>query len=302
MFIPESVSRFPGKKTKKYQKSLFFCKLLQDIIKKSRWLPEVNKVEDYITVDGKRLEMNWYGPSPGEAPTLVFLHHGLGCAAMWRDYPERLAAAVGCGALVYSRWGYGCSDPCSLPRSVRFMHEEGLEVLPELLEVAGIGQCLLIGQSDGASIAIIYAGGTTAKPLLGIITEAPHVFFEKQTMLGIQQAKQAYQGGDFRKKLEKYHGSNTDCAFWGWNDTWLHPDFVEWDIQKYLPGIKVPMLVIQGENDEYGTGAQVRAIESYAGAGADTLILPGCGHAPHQEQETVTFKAMKDFILSILRG
>jgi pimeloyl-ACP methyl ester carboxylesterase len=251
-------------------------------------------------VGGKHLEINWYGPSPVDAPTLVFLHHGLGCAAMWRDYPEKLAAAVGCVALVYSRLGYGGSDPCSLPRSVRFMHEEGLEVLPELLEVEGIRQCILIGHSDGASIAIIYAGGTTAKSLLGVITEAPHVFFEKQTRLGIENAKKAFESGDLRRKLEKYHGSNTDCAFWGWNDTWLHPDFVTWDIQEYLPGIKVPMLVIQGEEDEYGTGAQVKAIEKYAGAGAEAVILPGCGHAPHQEQEPATFEAMKDFILSIL--
>jgi pimeloyl-ACP methyl ester carboxylesterase len=261
-----------------------------------------NKVEDYITIGGKRLEINWYGPSPGEAPTLVFLHHGLGCAAMWRDYPGKLAAAVGCGALVYSRLGYGRSDPCSLPIQVRFMHEEGLDVLPGVLEVTGIRQCILIGHSDGASIAIIYAGGTTAKPLLGIITEAPHVFFEKRTMLGIQKAKKSYQGGDLRKKLEKYHGSNTECAFWGWNDTWLHPDFLKWDIQEYLPGIKVPMLVIQGEDDEYGTGAQVKAIERYAGAGAETVILPGCGHAPHLEQETAAFKVMTDFISRIFRS
>jgi pimeloyl-ACP methyl ester carboxylesterase len=258
------------------------------------------KESPLAAVGGKRLEINRYGPSPGEAPTLVFLHHGLGCAAMWRDYPVKLAAAVGCGALVYSRLGYGRSDPCSLPRSVRFMHEEGLEVLPEVLEVAGIGQCILIGHSDGASIAVIYAGGTTAKPLLGVITEAPHVFFEKQTMLGIQKAKKAYESGDLREKLEKYHGSNTDCAFRGWSDAWLRPDSVKWDIQEYLPGIKVPMLVIQGEDDEYGTGAQVKAIERYAGAGADAVILPGCGHAPHLEQETVTFNVMKDFILRTL--
>ncbi len=256
-------------------------------------------MEDYIAVGGHRLETNWYGPLPGDAPTLVFLHHGLGCAAMWRDFPGKLAAAVDCGALVYSRLGYGRSDPCSLPRSVRFMHEEGLQVLPELLDAAGIRQCILIGHSDGASIAVIYAGGTTAKPLRGIITEAPHVFFETQTMRGIQKAKEAYENGDLREKLEKYHGSNTDCAFWGWNHTWLHPDFVSWDIQEYLPHIKVPMLVIQGEDDEYGTDEQVKAIKRYAGAGAEAVILPGCGHAPHLEQEAASLKAMKDFILRI---
>ncbi|MFH1481517.1 MAG: alpha/beta hydrolase, partial [Pseudomonadota bacterium] len=203
-------------------------------------------------VDEKRLETAWYGPPPDKAPTLVFLHEGLGCVAMWHDFPAKLSSATGCGALVYSRLGYGRSDPCPLPRPVRFMHDEGLQVLPALLEVAGIRQCILIGHSDGGSIAIIYAGGTSAIPLRGLITESAHVFCEERTVRSIQIAGENYKKGRLRKKLEKYHGDNVDCAFWGWNGAWLHPDFKNWNLEEYLPGIDVPMLVIQGEHDEYG--------------------------------------------------
>jgi pimeloyl-ACP methyl ester carboxylesterase len=253
------------------------------------------------TAGSKRLEVDWYGPPPDEAPTLVFLHHGLGCASMWRDYPSKLAEAAGCGALVYSRLGYGRSDPCSLPREVSFMHKEGLEILPQLLEMTGIKQCILIGHSDGGSIAIIYAGGTRAKPLKGVIAEAPHVFFEERTGQGIKKAKLAYENGNLKDKLKKYHGNNTDCAFWGWNDVWLHPDFIKWDIREYLSGIKVPLLVIQGEDDEYGTSAQVEAIDYSAGSGSESVILPGCGHTPHKEKETIVFKRTTDFILKSLK-
>lgn len=134
------------------------------------------KQTEYISIDGKRLETVWHGPSPRDAPTLVFLHEGLGCVTMWGDFPARMAAATGCGAFVYSRLGYGNSDPCVLPRPIRFMHDEGRDVLPRVLDVAGIRECILIGHSDGGSIAIIYAGGTKAIPLRGLITEAAHVF------------------------------------------------------------------------------------------------------------------------------
>ena len=252
-----------------------------------------------LTLDGKRLEVVWHGPAPEDAPTLVFLHEGLGCVAMWRDYPAKLAAATGCGALVYSRLGYGRSAPCSLPRSLRFMHDEGLQVFPALLECAGVRDCVLIGHSDGGSIALIYAGGTAAPPLRGVITEAPHVFCEELTVRSIQKAKESYEKGDLRQKLQKYHGANTDCAFWGWNGAWLHPDFVNWNLEEYLPHITVPMLVIQGEDDEYGTAAQVEAIARQAGAGAEVLMVPQCGHAPHREQEAVTFPAMVRFIMRV---
>lgn len=251
---------------------------------------------EYLTVAGKRLEVAWHGPTPGEAPTLVFLHEGLGCVAMWRDFPAELAAATGCGALVYSRLGYGRSDPCSLPRPVRYMHDEGLHVLPELLDVAGIRECILIGHSDGGSIAIVYAGGTPATPLRGLITEAAHVFCEPLTLRSIREAKLAYTEGGLRGKLQKHHGQNTDCAFWGWNGAWLDPEFEHWNLEEYLPRIEVPTLAIQGEDDPYGTPAQVEAIARQSGA--EVLMLPACGHCPHRDQHDTTLRAMRDFVLS----
>jgi len=255
-----------------------------------------------LAVGGKRLEVAWHGPSPGEAPTLVFLHEGLGCVALWRDFPAILAEATGCGALVYSRLGYGRSDPCDLPRPVRYMHDEGLTVLPELIEAAGIRECILVGHSDGGSIALIYAGGTPAAPLRGVICEAAHVVCEDITARSIQQAGVAYREGDLRAKLAKYHGENVDGAFWGWHDAWLHPDFREWDLTEYLPDIGVPMLVLQGEDDPYGTSAQVEAIERGAGGEIEVLMLPDCGHCPHLEQREATLRAMAAFVSRALGG
>jgi len=254
---------------------------------------------EYLIADGKRHEAIWHGPSPDEATTLVFLHEGLGCVSMWRDFPERLAGATGCSALVYSRTGYGRSDPCALPRSIHFMHDEGRKVLPELLKSAGIRKCILVGHSDGGSIAIIYAGSVATIPILGLITESTHVFYEEKTVDAIRKTGELFNKGDLRRKLKKYHGDNVDCAFWGWNGAWLHPDFRHWNLEEYVPGIKVPMLVIQGENDEYGTPAQVESIARLSGAGAEVLMLSNCGHNPHKEQDAVVFQAMKNFICRI---
>ena len=254
----------------------------------------------YLTVDGRRLETFWHGPSPKVAPTLVFLHEGLGCAEMWRDFPAKLADATGCGALVYSRLGYGRSEPCHLPRPVRFMHDEALSVLPRLLAAAEIQECILVGHSDGGSIAIIYAGGTTAPQLKGLITEAAHVFCEEVTLASIRRANSAYERGDLRRRLTRFHGSNTHCAFRGWNDTWLHPDFVHWNLEEYLPAITVPMLVIQGEDDEYGSRRQVEMIARQAGAETQIMMLAECGHSPHRDQEKLVLEAMQAYIASKL--
>jgi pimeloyl-ACP methyl ester carboxylesterase len=252
-----------------------------------------------IEIDGKRLETEWHGPPPEEALTLVFLHEGLGCVSMWRNYPSRLAVATGCSALVYSRLGYGRSDACSLPRSVSFMHHEGLNILPALLDLAGITQCVLVGHSDGGSIAIVYAGGTPALPLKGLITEAAHVFCEELSVRSIEEARKRYLHGDLKQKLEKHHGANTECAFWGWNDVWLNPDFMQWNLEEFLPDIQVPMLAIQGDQDQYGTPAQLEAIVKKAGGETESLMLRDCGHSPHIEQPEATFRAMKHFILKI---
>ncbi|MBW7850867.1 MAG: alpha/beta hydrolase [Rhodospirillales bacterium] len=254
--------------------------------------------QGWLEVDGVRLEYARCGVSNDGAPTLVFLHEGLGCVALWKDFPERLAQATGCGAFVYSRAGYGRSDPAPLPRPVRFMHEEGLAVLPRVLEAAGIDRFVLVGHSDGASISIIYAGSGAARGLEGLILEAPHVFNEDISQQGIQAAKVAYETTELRRRLQRYHGDNVDCAFWGWNDVWLDPDFRAWNIEEFLPGITVPTLVIQGEADNYGTLEQVRAVERQAGAAVESRILPGCGHSPHAEMPSEALAAMIAFLES----
>lgn len=258
-------------------------------------------MEKRITVGGKRLEVDWLGPSPAEAPTLIFLHEGLGCIRMWQDFPARLAAATGLGALVYSRTGYGGSDPCELPRPLDYMTDEGLRVLPELIATAGIRDCILIGNSDGGSIAIVYAGGTPAEPLRGVITMAAHVFCEEISVRSIRQAKVDYETKGLREKLKKYHGDNTDTAFWGWNDAWLHPDFMAWNIEGFLPGIAVPVLAIQGEEDKYGTKDQLDAISRGIGGNVETLMVPNCNHWPHLEQPDLMLRVMTEFIGKVLK-
>lgn len=256
----------------------------------------------FIAVRGMRLETAWYGPSPDDAPTLIFLHEGVGCVGMWHDFPAKVAEATGLGVLVYSRQGYGRSDTCNLPFPLTFMHHEGLDVLPELITAAGICEHILIGHSDGASISLIYAGGTQAENLRGVIVEAPHVFCEDKTVRHIREAKTNYEQGDLRNRLREYHGDNVDCAFYGWNSAWLDPDFEKWNIEEYLPGMKVPVLSIQGAEDEYGTLEHARRIEAKAGAGARTLVLPHCGHSPHKDRSEASLRAMVDFVSKALKG
>ena len=255
---------------------------------------------DHLLVHGNKLEATWFGPLPEEAPTLIFLHEGLGCTAMWRDFPARLGKATGCGVLVYSRLGYGNSDPCDLPRPLNYMQNEGLHTLPEVIRATGIRECVLIGHSDGGSIAIVYAGGTPALPLRGLITEAAHVFCEETCVRSIREAGENYLHMDLSEKLKKYHGLNSDIAFWGWNKAWLDPDFMNWNIEEFLPGIRVPLLAIQGKEDQYGTPAQIKAIESRAGGGVEVLMIDRCRHSPHLEQEEIVFEAMKRFILKAI--
>jgi pimeloyl-ACP methyl ester carboxylesterase len=254
---------------------------------------------DTLTVFGKRLEVRRIAPKASDTPTLVFLHEGLGCVGMWRDYPDKLAEATGCGALIYSRLGYGGSDPCALPRPLDYMTTEGLEVLPELLRVAGVTDCILIGHSDGGSIALIYAGGTVALPLRAVITEAAHVFCEQISVSSIAKARDDYLDADLKAKLASYHFDNTDCAFRGWNSAWLHPDFMQWNIEGYLPAISVPLLAIQGENDEYGTPAQVKAITDKSGGRVKVAMLDRCAHTPHRDRPDTVLEEMARFILSV---
>ena len=230
-----------------------------------------------ITVRGAKIEVEHIGRSGG--PTLVFLHEGLGSLDLWRDFPRRVSEATGLPAFVYSRAGYGKSNPAPLPRPVRYMHDEAA-LLPDLLKAAGIDDPVLVGHSDGASISIIHAGsGGKARAL---VLEAPHVFTEEMGLRSIAKAREAYESGDLRTRLAKYH-QNVDAAFWGWNRPWLDPEFRKWNLEEFLPRIPVPILVVQGEDDEYGTRKQVDAIQRGARQ-VEVLMLPRCGHSPHRDQ------------------
>ena len=204
------------------------------------------------------------------------------------------------GALVYSRAGYGGSDPIELPRPIRFMHDEALRVLPEVLDAAGIVDPILVGHSDGASIALIYAGSEPQIPIRGLILEAPHVFTEASGLASIARIAEVYRSGDLPQKLARYHGANTECAFWGWNRVWLDPEFRAWNIEEYLSRITAPTLLIQGEQDEYGTLRQIEAIRRQLQGPVEILLLPECGHAPHRDQTGQVLAAMTRFVKEVL--
>ena len=252
----------------------------------------------HLNVGGKQLEYAWVGPDSDKAPALVFLHEGLGCVAMWRDFPERVAEASGCGVLVYSRAGYGNSDAIELPRPVCFMHDEALITLPQVVNAFAITEAILVGHSDGGSIALIHAGGTKVSRVRGLILEAPHVFVEDYGLESIRSIANDYRNDNqkLKQRLERYHGSKVADTFWGWNNIWLDPAFRDWNIEEYLPQIDVPVLVIQGEDDQYGTLAQVRAIEKGCHGPVRSVILPDCGHNPHLDQPDRTLEAMTSFL------
>lgn len=235
-------------------------------------------------------------PAPDQ-PVLVFLHEGLGCTALWKDFPDRLCAATGCAGLVYSRAGYGGSSPVDLPRPINYMQGEARDFLPLVLDHFNIERAILIGHSDGASIALVHAGISLNKDRVkAVIVEAPHVFCEDLSVTGIEAAREAYETGDLRRRLEKYHGGNVDVAFRGWNDAWLNPEFQHWNIEEYLPGIEMPVFALQGRDDAYGTVAQLASIEAKTKGPYRQLILDDCGHAPHMEQTEIVLDAMTDYI------
>lgn len=238
-------------------------------------------------------------PVDPSGPTLVFLHEGLGSISQWRDFPAQLASRTGCGALVYSRFGYGRSDPVRLPRPLHYMRDEAF-VLSELLERSATSDHVLVGHSDGGSIALLYAALAASPALRGVITEAAHVFCEAKTVAAIERARVDFTAGSLRTALVRHHGANTDNAFFGWCDAWLDPAFRNWDIRSELHSIRVPILALQGADDAYGTELQLDAICQRAGAGADTRVLPQCGHAPHRDQLETTLDAMAAFVAGLL--
>jgi len=249
-----------------------------------------NVLQNYreILIDGKRLETLLLSPA-ANAPTIVMLHEGLGSIAMWKDFPEQLAQATGFGVLVYSRYGHGKSERLAEKRSVDFMHHEAKVVLPELLRQFEIQQPILLGHSDGASITIIYAG-TRPQQVRALILEAPHVFVEDVSIQSIANMRTQFESTDLPQKLARFH-NHVEETFRGWNDIWLDPDFRQWNIEEYLAPITCPVLVIQGQNDEYGTLAQVQAIQRLIPA-TQMRILPRCGHSPHRDHQALTIQTI----------
>lgn len=223
-------------------------------------------------------------------PTLVLLHEGLGCLALWKQFPHLLAAATGLGVFCYSRAGYGGSSPCELPRPLDFHTREARDVLPLVFAAANIDECVLIGHSDGASIALIYAGAAGDPRVLALAALAPHVLTEDKCVDNIRQARDAYADGPLREQLRRYHGANVDCAFRGWSGTWLDPAFAAWDIQSYLAAIRVPVLALRGHDDPYNTAVHVQHIRAAVPAAVEMIEVPDCGHAPHVEQPATVLR------------
>lgn len=254
-------------------------------------------MRERVVVGGVGLEVERIDP-PGAAgsPVIVFLHEGLGSISAWRDFPARVAKAAGLRAMVYSRAGYGGSDATPLPRPLDYMQREAIGVLPELLDELGIDDAFLFGHSDGASIALVYASTDHGRNRVrGLVLEAPHVFCEEKSVRAIAIARDELLHRRLRDRLARHHGANTDCAFWGWNDAWLDPGFRAWSIEDLLPRVECPVLVIQSDDDPYGTLLQVDAIESGCSGPVTRRIFEQCGHAPHRDHADEVLALAADF-------
>jgi pimeloyl-ACP methyl ester carboxylesterase len=251
----------------------------------------------FATAAGRRIAWEWVGEDRSGAPALVFLHEGLGSIRQWRDFPAKVAAATGRRALVFDRYGYGQSDVLAESRrEVRFMHDEAERGLPDLLRELGVEKPILIGHSDGASIALIHAGA--GFPVRGVVAMAPHVFIEPSGLRSIGKAAHAFETTDLKDRLGRYH-REARKTFYGWADVWLDPAFTSWDIRAdYLAKIACPVLAIQGIDDEYGTMAQLDEIERRVKGPCRLVKLESCGHAPFRDQPEKTLTAVRDFVAS----
>ena len=252
----------------------------------------------FLHIGNSDLEYRMIGPQPSDAPTIVMLHEGLGSVALWGDFPERLQAATGMGVFVYSRAGYGASSPVALPRPLDYMSREALDVLPALLNAIGFQHGVLLGHSDGASIAAIYAGGTGDHRLCGVVLIAPHFVVEDVSVASIAGIKQTYETTDLRSKLARWH-RDVDNAFYGWNDAWLDPDFRRWDISEYLAYVRVPVAILQGEDDQYGTIRQIEIAKEECYCPVDVTVIPGAGHSPQREAAELTLVTISEFVRRI---
>jgi pimeloyl-ACP methyl ester carboxylesterase len=253
----------------------------------------------FLDIGAQRLEYRFIDPRSDSAPMLVLLHEGLGCVGLWNDFPDKLSAATGTGVFVYSRAGYGQSSPVRLPRPLSYMHDEARETLPRLLDAIGFKRGLLVGHSDGASIAAIYAGSHQDHRVGGLVLIAPHFFTEDPGIASIVEAKKAYETGDLRARLARWH-TDVDNAFWGWNGAWLDPEFRKWDITESLGYIRVPLLIVQGEDDQYGTVKQIEVAQQECCCPVEVALLPGARHSPQRDAPEATLKVISDFVGRVL--
>jgi pimeloyl-ACP methyl ester carboxylesterase len=255
--------------------------------------------QGFLDIGAARLEYRMIGPRPDAAPTLVLLHEGLGSVAIWSDFPERLSAATGLGVFVYSRQGYGQSSAAKLPRMLDFMHVEARQVLPKLLDAIGFQRGMLVGHSDGASIAAIYGGSVQDHRVRGLVLMAPHFIVEDVTIRSIAEIRQAYDTTDARARFQRWH-ADSDATVRGWTDVWLKNDFRTWDLTEDLAYIRVPILIIQGEHDHYGTVRQIEIAQEECYCPVEVLLMPGVKHVPHRQAPAATLAAIADFVGRLL--
>ena len=254
-----------------------------------------------IPVDGYRLRRHLIGPPPGAAPTLVFLHDALGCARLWRDIPHRLVAATGCGALVYDRRGSGDSDPLSPPFSRTYIAEEALQVLPQVLRAAGVEDAILIGHSDGGTIALAFAGAYPAM-VRGVIAESAHLFCEPKTLGTIRGHIEDFEHGDLKQRLARHHGAKTEMLFRRLVEAWTAAGDSDWGVGEWLARIRCPVLAIHGDDDEFFTDAQPQAIRAALRGPLRLVRLADCGHVPHHQAREPALRAMRGFVLGLRRA
>ena len=254
-----------------------------------------------LRIGASDLEYRMIGPAPDSAPTIVMLHEGLGSAGLWGDFPEKLQAATGAVVFAYSRAGYGASSPVQLPRPLDYMHIEATDVLPEVLDAIGFRRGLLLGHSDGASIAAIYAGSRQDHRVQGVVMIAPHFIVEDISVKSIAEIKVTYETTELKAKLARWH-KHVDNAFYGWNGAWLDPKFRDWDISEYLAYIRVPVAIIQGERDQYGTMRQVEIAREECYCPVEVTEVPEAGHSPHREAPGATLDAITQFAGAVLRN
>jgi pimeloyl-ACP methyl ester carboxylesterase len=263
----------------------------------------MKELEDsgHLAVGGTTLEYRMIGPRPDAAPTIAMLHEGLGSVTTWGDFPQKLVERTGMGVFVYSRAGYGKSSTIPLPRPLDYMQREATDVLPQLLDAIGFRRGILFGHSDGATIAAYYAGSVQDHRVRGVILMAPHFFMEASNIEAIRSTITAYETTDLRAKLARHH-ADVDTAFRGWSGAWLDPGFLKFDTTDALAYIRVPVLVVQGAADPYGTLAQVRVVEDECYCPVETVVMNGVGHAPHRDMPEETLAAVAAFTDRIFRA